>query len=78
VTLPVSLAEAVEALQGDPTRTVCAQIGDLTVELRAVSDSPASVALTAVEVLRGIGCWEGETYEELVALFAGIRQRPAP
>jgi len=74
----VSLAEAVEALQGDPTRTVCARVGDLTVELRAVSDSPAPVALTGADVLRGVGCWEGETYEELVALFAGVRQRPPP
>jgi hypothetical protein len=47
----------------------------MTVELRAVPDSPPVVGRSAADALREVGPWEGETYEELVALFAGVRQR---
>jgi len=40
-----------------------------------VSDSPPETERSAAEMLREIGRWEGETYEELVALLAGVRQR---
>jgi hypothetical protein len=66
--------QALEALRRDPTHTVRARVGDLTVELRAVADVPAGVARSAADALREIGRWEGETYEELVALFGGVRQ----
>jgi hypothetical protein len=75
VTQPFALDQAVEALKRDPTRAVRARVGDMTVELRAVPDSPPAVERSAADALREIGPWEGESYEELVALFAGVRQR---
>jgi hypothetical protein len=81
VSQPLALDQAVEALKRDPTHTVRARVGDLTVELRAVQDTTHPVERSATDALREIGRWEGETYEELVALFAGVRQhtsRPVP
>jgi len=75
VNQPLALDQAIEALKRDPTHSVRARVGDLTVELRAVSDSTQAVERSAADALREIGRWEGETYEELVALFAGVRQR---
>ncbi len=72
---PLALDQALEALKRDPTHTVRARVGELTVELRAVTDSPAELERSAADTLREIGRWEGETYEELVSLFAGVRQR---
>jgi hypothetical protein len=72
---PLALDQAVEALKRDPTRAVRARVGDMTVELRAVPDSPPAVERSADDALREVGPWEGETYEELVALFAGVWQR---
>ncbi|MDP9002573.1 MAG: hypothetical protein M3O46_20990 [Myxococcota bacterium] len=71
----LALDQAVEALKRDPTHAVRARVGDMTVELRAVPDSPPAAERSAADALREIGPWEGETYEELVALFAGVRQR---
>jgi hypothetical protein len=75
VVQPLALEQAVEALKRDPTHAVQARIGDMTVELRAVPDSPNAAERSAAEVLREIGPWEGESYEELVALFADVRRR---
>ena len=72
---PLALDQAVEALKRDPTHAVRARVGDMTVELRAVPESPAAPERTVAEVLREAGPWEGETYDELVALFADVRQR---
>ena len=72
---PLALDQAVEALKRDPTHAVRARIGDMTVELRAVPDSPPAAERSAADALRDIGRWEGETYDELVALFADVRQR---
>jgi hypothetical protein len=47
----------------------------MTVELRAVSGPPPAPERTVAKVLREIGPWEGESYEELVALFADVLQR---
>ena len=47
----------------------------MTVELRAVPDLSPAAERSAAEVLREIGPWQGESYEELVALFADVRQR---
>lgn len=74
---PLAIDQAVEALKRDPTHTVRVRVGDMTVELRAVPDSPPAPERTAAEVLREVGPWEGETYDELVALFADVRQRPS-
>ena len=72
---PLALDQAMEALKRDPTHAVRARVGDMTVELRAVPDSPPAIERSAADALREIGPWEGETYDELVALFAGVRQR---
>ena len=72
---PLALDQALEALKRDPTHAVRARVGEMTVELRAVPDSPTTVERSAADTLREIGRWEGETYEELVSLFAGVRQR---
>ena len=72
---PLALDQAVEALKRDPTHAVRVRMGDMTVELRAVPDAPPAIERSAADALRVIGPWEGETYEELVALFAGVRQR---
>jgi hypothetical protein len=75
VSQPLPLDQAVEALKRDPTHAVRARVGDMTVELRAVPDSAPVVERSAADVLREIGPWEGETYDELVGLFVGVRQR---
>ena len=72
---PLALDQAVEALKRDPTHTLRARVGDMTVELRAVPDSVPAIERSAADAVREVGAWEGETYEELVALFAGVRQR---
>jgi hypothetical protein len=75
VSQPLALDQAVEALKRDPTHAVRVRVGDMTVELRAVAESPSAPERTVAEVLREVGPWEGETYDELVALFADVRQR---
>jgi hypothetical protein len=75
VSQPLALDQALEALKRDPTNAVRARVGEMTVELRAVPDSPPAIERSAADILREIGRWEGETYEELVSLFAGVRQR---
>lgn len=75
VSNPLSLDEAVEALTRDPTHAVRARLGEMIVELRVVPGSPPTPERSAAEVLRDVGPWEGESYEELVNLFAGVRQR---
>ena len=75
VSQPLALDQAVEALRRDPTQAVRARVGDMTVELRAVLGSPPAVERSAADALREVGPWEGETYEELVALFGSVRQR---
>jgi hypothetical protein len=64
----------VNALKRDPTHAVLARVGDLTVGIRAVPDSPPSEERSAADALNEVGRWEGETHEELVALFAGVRR----
>ncbi len=72
---PLPLDEAIQALRRDPTHPVRVRVDEeLTVEVRAVADEPAP-AKTMGDLLREIGRWEGETGEELDALFANIRQR---
>src|SRR5437868_3829570 len=48
---------------------------ELTVEVRAVAPTPA-LKRSAADAFREVGRWEGETGEELDALFADVRQRP--
>ena len=73
--LPVvkSIEEAVERLKRDPTRSVRAKIGDVTVEVRAVTEE--ATERSAASVFAEIGPWEGETAEELLALLAEARHR---
>jgi hypothetical protein len=83
VSQPLHFDEAIQALKRDPSHPVRVKVDEeLTVEVRAllVADDGAGVPVgekkkTAADVFREIGRWEGETGEELDALFANIRQR---
>jgi len=78
-----TLDQAIQALKRDPTHPVRVKVDEeLTVEVRALpaagDEARAPVSekkKTAADVFREIGRWEGETGEELDALFANIRQR---
>jgi hypothetical protein len=67
-----TIDEAVEQLKRDPTQPVRTRVGDLTIELRAVSD--ATSPKTAAAAFAEIGPWEGETTEEVLAILAQARQ----
>jgi hypothetical protein len=67
-----TIEEAVEELRRDPTRPVRTTIGGLTIEVRAVSE-PGSVK-SAADTFAELGPWEGETTEELLAMFAEARR----
>ena len=70
---PLPFDEAIQALKRDPTHPVRVKVDEeLTVEVRAV-DPVVRPKRSAGDVLREIGRWEGESGEELDALF--VRQR---
>ena len=72
---PIPLDDAIKALKRDPAHPVLVKVDEeLTVEVRAVTPGPASMR-SAADVFREVGPWEGETGEELDALFADVRQR---
>jgi hypothetical protein len=71
----LSLDQAVDALTRDPTQPVSARVGGMIVELRVVPNLSPTAVRSVADVLREVGSWEGESYEELVDLFAGVRQR---
>lgn len=71
--MATTLEQAMEQLKKDPTQPVRAQVGDLTVEVRAVTESPGGQ--TAGDVLASLGPWAGETTEELLALLAEARRK---
>lgn len=72
---PLPLDEAIKALKRDPSHPVRAKVDDqLTVEVRAVQEVRRP-GRSAADAFREIGRWEGETGDELDALFADIRQR---
>jgi hypothetical protein len=81
VAQPIPLADAIKALKRDPAHPVLVKVDEeLTVEVRAVAPGPA-LKRSAADVFREVGRWEGETGEELDALFADVRQcsnRPVP
>lgn len=73
VSQPQPLAEAIQALRRDPTHPVRVTVDEgLVVELRAVVLAPR-VKRSAADAFRELGRWEGETGDELDALFG--RQR---
>jgi hypothetical protein len=75
VAQPIPLADAIKALKRDPAHPVLVKVDEeLTVEVRAVAPAPA-LKRSAADVFREVGRWEGETGEELDALFADVRQR---
>jgi hypothetical protein len=75
VAQPIPLDDAIKALKRDPAQPVLVKVDEeLTVEVRAVSPVPA-LKRSAADVFREVGRWEGETGEELDALFADVRQR---
>ena len=72
---PLPLDEAIQALKRDPTHPVRVRVDEeLTVELRAVTGVQA-LRKSVADVVREVGRWEGETGEELDALFSDVRQR---
>lgn len=62
------------ALRRDPTHPVRATVDGMAVELRAL-EPEVGESRRLGEVLREIGPWEGETHEELDAIFRDVRQR---
>ena len=72
---PLRLDEAVAALKRDPSHPVLVRVEGLTVEMRAVEEPARVPRKSAADVFREVGSWEGETGEELDALFAAVRQR---
>jgi len=75
VAQPIPLDDALKALKRDPAHPVIVKVDDeLTVEVRAVVSGPA-LKRSAADVFREVGPWEGETSQELDALFDDVRQR---
>ena len=75
VAQPIPLDDAIKALKHDPAHPVLVKVDEeLTVEVRAVAPGPA-LRRSAADVVREVGRWEGETGEELEALFTDVRQR---
>jgi hypothetical protein len=72
--LPVvkTIGEAVEQLKRDPSMPVRTQVGDLTIEVRAVREGASE--RSAAAVFAEIGPWEGETTEEVLAILAATRR----
>jgi hypothetical protein len=68
-----TIEQAVEQLKRDPTRPVQARVGDMTIEVRAVTVE--SSGRSAADVFAELGPWEGETIEEVFAILAGARSR---
>jgi hypothetical protein len=59
-------------MRRDPARPVRARIDDLTVELRAVPEP--GERQSAADAFREVGPWEGETLDELLAMFTQERR----
>lgn len=76
---PLPLDEAIQALRRDPTHPVVVKVDEgLTIEVRAV-EPVLRPKRSAADALREIGCWVGESGDELDALFTrqcGNRQVP--
>lgn len=66
-----TLEEAIAKLKRDPAHPVHAAVDGLTVELRALPQTP--VGKTAAAAFAEIGHWEGETAEELMELLREAR-----
>lgn len=76
VAQPIPRDEAIKALKRDPAHPVLVRVDEeLTIEMRAVQPGTAPKR-SAADAFRDVGRWEGETGEELEALFANVRQRP--
>jgi Arc/MetJ family transcription regulator len=75
VSQPLPLDEAIQAVKRDPRHPVRVRIDEeLTIDVRAVAGVEAP-SRSVADVLREVGRWEGETGEELDALFSDVRQR---
>ena len=61
----------VERLKPDPRHTLRATLNGLTVELRAVSETPDD--RSAADLFAAVGPWAGETTEEILAILAKAR-----
>ena len=70
---PNPLEDAIKTLKRDPAHPVLVKVDEeLTIEVRAVAPNQAAHR-SAADAFREVGRWEGETGEELDALF--VRQR---
>ncbi|HEY4592665.1 MAG TPA: hypothetical protein VIJ61_09680 [Thermoanaerobaculia bacterium] len=66
------LQAAIEELKRDPNRPVQAHLDDFDVELRALAPKERPVNLG--EFLAGLGPWEGESLDELLARLREARK----
>ena len=78
--MATTLEQALEQLKKDPTKPVRAEVGNLTVEVRAVGAVGRDG--TAAEAFASLGPWAGESTEELLTFLADARRkggrRPVP
>ena len=68
-----TIDDVVEQLKRDPSHPVRATLSGLTVEVRAVPDSPGDKS--AAELFAAIGPWAGETTEEILSILAKARRQ---
>jgi hypothetical protein len=68
-----TIEEALEQLKRNPNTPVRTQVGDLTIEVRAVGKGAGE--RSAASVFAEIGPWEGETTDEVLAILAAARSR---
>lgn len=66
-----TIDEAVEQLKRDPASPVRTKVGNLTIEMRAVTETPAGGS--AAEIFANLKPWAGETTEEILAILADHR-----
>ncbi len=68
-----ALERAITELKRDPAHPVTLHVDNLEVELRVRATSPAGVS--AADLFREIGPWEGETTEEILEVLAEARRQ---
>jgi hypothetical protein len=66
------LDEVVEQLRRDPSRPVRTTVGDLTVEVRAVT---ACGTGSAADAFAALGPWAGESTDEILSMLAEARRQ---
>ena len=67
-----ALEHAITHLKRDPDQKVTLHVDGLDVELRVLPAGP--IAVSAADIFREIGPWEGETTEQILELLAEARR----